>query len=290
MNPAVTVVTLSDAGRLTHVFRQAAALPRGVGHIVVALADADVLADALPESEVIELGEFSLAAARNLGGDVAAKRDSGGDGMIVFLDADCMPGPDLINHYRQALDAHPEAVVAGPVTYLPDGDTRTSRPDPHPARPCPPPGSLVPADDRGYELFWSLSFALTAQTWRRIRRTFGGFDKGYTGYGAEDTDFGQHLRHHGIPLIWVGGADAYHQWHPVSDPPWEHFHDILRNAERFHGIWGFWPMRGWLEKFADEGALIFHDGRWSAVNSKLATTPRPAGAAPGDRLPPRPVK
>lgn len=289
MNAAVTVVTLSDAGRLTHVFRQAAALPRGVGHIVVALGDAELLADALPESEVVELGEFSLAGARNLGGDLAAKRDPGGEGMIVFLDADCVPGPDLINHYRQALDAHPDAVVAGPVTYLPDGDTRTSRPEPHPARPCPPAGTILRADDRGYELFWSLSFALTTETWRRIRRTFGGFDKGYTGYGAEDTDFGQHLRHHGIPLLWVGGADAYHQWHQVSDPPWEHFHDILRNAERFHGIWGFWPMTGWLEKFADEGAVVFRDGRWVAVNSKLARTPYPAAAVSPDRVPPPPT-
>ena len=157
------------------------------------------------------------------------------------------------------------------------------------ARPNPPAGTLLRADDRGYELFWSLSFALTADTWRRIRRGFGGFDKGYTGYGAEDTDFGQHLRARRIPLFWVGGADAYHQWHPVSDPPWEHFHDILRNAERFHEIWGFWPMTGWLEKFADEGAVEFRDGRWVAVNSRQARVQTRSGAAQRAPLHPRPV-
>ncbi|GAB3700954.1 glycosyltransferase family 2 protein [Corynebacterium nasicanis] len=283
----VTVVTLSNAGRLPHVARQAACLPRDVRHLVVALGDAEALATALPDSEVISLGEFSLAGARNLGGDVAARNS---EGIIVFLDADCLPGDSLIDAYRRALAAHPEAVVAGPVTYLPDGEHRTHRRSPHPARPDPPAGTLLRADDRDYELFWSLSFALTADTWRRIRRSFGGFDKGYTGYGAEDTDFGQHLRACGIPLIWVGGADAFHQWHPVSDPPWEHFHDILRNAERFHGIWGFWPMSGWLEKFADEGAVDFRDGRWVAVNSRQArVTPR-SDAPRRAPLPPRPMR
>lgn len=263
----VTVVTLANAGRLAHVARQASSLPRGTRHLVIALGDAQALSLALPDSEVIPLGEFSLAGARNLGGDLAAKNH---DGPIIFLDADCLPGDDLIDSYRRALQAYPDAVVAGPVTYLPDGELRTTRPDPHPARPNPPAGTLQQADARGYELFWSLSFSLTADTWRRIRRSFGGFDKGYTGYGAEDTDFGQHLRAGGFPLYWVGGAHAYHQWHPVSDPPWEHFHDILRNASRFHDIWGFWPMSGWLEKFADEGAVEFRDGRWVAVNSRQA--------------------
>ncbi|MCS5480355.1 glycosyltransferase family 2 protein [Corynebacterium sp. YIM 101645] len=290
MNSPVTVVTLSNARRLRHVSRQAAALPPGVRHLVIALGDADVLAEALPDSEVLALGEFSLAGARNLGGDVAAKADPGGEGMIVFLDADCLPGPDLLDQYRLALDAHPEAVVAGPVTYLRDGDTRTDRPDPHPGRPNPPAGTLLFADGHDYELFWSLSFAVTTALWRSIRRIFGGFDKSYTGYGAEDTDFAQHLRVRRIPLIWVGGAHAYHQWHPVSDPPWEHFHDILRNAEIFHEIWGFWPMTGWLEKFADEGALEYRDGRWVAVNQKLAKAPYPAGVFRPDRPHPRPVQ
>lgn len=286
---SLTVVTLTDAGRLKHVTRQASCLPHTVRHIVVALGDAEVLAAALPDSEVVALGEFSLAGARNLGGDLAAKGATEPDDMIVFLDADCLPGDEMLEYYRRALDAQPEAVVAGPVTYLADGVLRTSRPAPHPARPNPPAGTLLRADDRGYELFWTLSFALTADTWRRLRRTFGGFDKGYTGYGAEDTDFGQHLRANGFPLFWVGGADAYHQWHPVSDPPWEHFHDILRNAERFHEIWGFWPMSGWLEKFADEGAVEFRDGRWVAISSRQARVQTRSGAARPARTRLRPV-
>ena len=58
------------------------------------------------------------------------------------------------------------------------------------------PGEVVPAQD--YNLFWSLSFALTADTWRRIEAEFGGFDEGFSGYGGEDTDFARQLREHGI--------------------------------------------------------------------------------------------
>lgn len=41
-----------------------------------------------------------------------------------------------------------------------------------------------------------------------------------------------------MKLTWVGGADAYHQFHPVSDPPVEHPDDILINAGVFHRRWG----------------------------------------------------
>lgn len=264
----ISVVTLSDAGRLEHVVRQSQALPANIRHIVVALGDEELLRQSLPQSIIYSLEEFSLAKARNLGGDLATQGDPNSEAMIVFLDADCLPGPHLFEFYRQALNTVPEAVVAGPVTYLPTGEIRTTAPSPHPARPNPPAGELMLADDRGYELFWSLSFALAAGTWRSLRQTFGGFDPEYIGYGGEDTDFGQNLRAHGVPLYWVGGAHAYHQWHAVSDPPWEHFSDILINAERFKNKWGFWPMEGWLEKFAAEGAVEFRDGRW------VTTAPR----------------
>ena len=56
-------------------------------------------------------------------------------------------------------------------------------------------------------------------------------------------------------LIWAGGAHAYHQWHPVSSPPWEHIEDIVANANRFHDKWGTFPMEGWLEAFEAEGAV-----------------------------------
>jgi N-acetylglucosaminyl-diphospho-decaprenol L-rhamnosyltransferase len=126
---------------------------------------------------------------------------------------------------------------------------------PHPARPAPAPGDLLRADD--LRLFWSLSFATDAATWSRI----GGFDEAYDGYGGEDTDLGQRAAAAGAVMWWVGGARAYHQWHPVSDPPVEHLEDVVRNANLFHARWGWFPMHGWLTAFAERGlAVLDEDG------------------------------
>jgi N-acetylglucosaminyl-diphospho-decaprenol L-rhamnosyltransferase len=101
---------------------------------------------------------------------------------------------------------------------------------------------------------------------RRQWQDLGGFCEQYTGYGAEDTDFGQVAASRGIGLTWVGGAWAYHQHHPTSDPPVQHLHDILRNAAIFHRRWGWWPMSGWLQDFARQGLIRFEPGgqTWQA--------------------------
>ena len=168
----------------------------------------------------------------------------------------------MLGRYHDAVldPGHRNALLCGPVTYLPPPLDVQGYPvtlehliNPHPARPAPPDGDVIASTD--YELFWSLSFALTASTWRHI----GGFCDRYRGYGAEDTDFGQMARAVGVPMRWVGGAHAFHQFHPVSDPPVEHLHDIVRNATIFHRRWGWWPMAEWLDAFRRRG-LITDDG------------------------------
>jgi GT2 family glycosyltransferase len=158
-------------------------------------------------------------------------------------------------------------LLSGPVSYLdrpgPGGYRATdlAAAQPHPARPAPAAGDLLQAED--LRLFWSLSFALDASTWTLV----GGFDESYDGYGGEDTDFGQRASVAGVPLWWVGGALAYHQWHPVSDPPVEHVEDIVRNANRFRQRWGWFPMEGWLNAFAARGLARPdpNDGTWHVV-------------------------
>ena len=108
-------------------------------------------------------------------------------------------------------------------------------------------------------LFWSLSFAVTAQDFVLV----GGFDEDYLGYGAEDTDFGQRLARSGGQLLFVGGAGAIHQYHPSPSPPVQHVADIVANANVFADKWGWWPMQAWLEQFRDRGlARRSLDGRW----------------------------
>ncbi|MGE3288537.1 MAG: glycosyltransferase family 2 protein [Pseudonocardia sp.] len=163
----------------------------------------------------------------------------------MFLDVDCISGPDLFRRYQASVRDAERRLLCGPVAYLPPRPPGGYRPealadmaDPHPARPAPPDGVCVDGED--HALFRSLSFAATMPLWTRS----AGFHEGYRGYGGEDTDLGQQARVLGIGLRWVGGATAYHQHHPITDPPVEHLDDILRNAALFHSRWGWWPMRG----------------------------------------------
>lgn len=265
----ITVITLVQ-GRSRHLAAQQQALLRSSlpvdDYVIVAMDDPDVSArfpDPRLPGTVLEVpaaggtanGTLPLARARNAGATAALER---GAELLVFLDVDCLPGPDLIAGYAAAA-ADPTAggrLLCGPVTYLdpPGADgydlSRLETLDaPHPVRPAPRPGQVIPDDNP--DLFWSLSFALTAETWQRI----GGFCEDFTGYGGEDTDFARLAQRGGVGLAWVGTARAYHQWHPTQDPPVQHLADIVRNANLFHQRWGTWPMGGWLEAFRKSGLI-----------------------------------
>lgn len=260
----VAVITIAH-GRHEHWALQQRALARSQRRpderILVAMDD-PALASAAREAGGVRVVEaegdargLPLAHARNLG--AAAALGAGAD-VLVLLDVDCLPAPGLVDAYARAAQA-PEtrgSLLSGPVTYLDpapregyDLDRLPSLDRPHPARPAPGAGEVVLGGT--HDLFWSLSFALTADTWRRI----GGFHEGYVGYGGEDTDFAWQARELGIPMAWIGGARAYHQHHPVEDPPRRHLDAILRNGAVFRDRWGAWPMRGWLDAFVEEGLV-----------------------------------
>jgi hypothetical protein len=225
-------------------------------------------------------GELPLARARNAA--AAAALDLGAD-LLVFLDVDCVPSAGLLAAYAGAaadrsVRASPGPVLlCGVVTYLPEAVRVTSRADleqlpaaarPHPARPAPAPGQVVAADPSQWWLFWSLSFAVPAADWT----CFGGFCEEYRGYGGEDTDVAASVRALRGALFWVGGAEAYHQHHPVQDPPVHHLEAIIRNATVFHGRWGWWPMTGWLEAFRAAGLADYDAATctWSVAGPSAA--------------------
>jgi N-acetylglucosaminyl-diphospho-decaprenol L-rhamnosyltransferase len=253
----VTVV-VPVAGRPVHLARTL----RGLADqrrqpdrtVVVDMGHADLEEAPIPVRRVTVASAGSalpLALARNVG---AGHAD---EGQLVFLDVDCIPHPDLVGDHVAALDRVPEAVACGRVRYLrpgwadgPGPIDLDARSDPHPTRPAPPDDVL---DTDRHELFWSLNFAVTTVTWRRV----GGFDTGYCGYGAEDTDLGLRAAAAGIPLLWVAGATAYHQWHPPSRLDPARLPEIVANARRFHSRWGRWPMVGWLDELAAAGTVRF---------------------------------
>ncbi|GAB3026344.1 glycosyl transferase family A [Nocardioides flavus (ex Wang et al. 2016)] len=270
--PHVAVVTIAH-GRHDHLAGQHRSLARGSAlpdtYLVVAMDDPGIVEEHVGAlaREVVHLprargGALPLASARNLG--VRTALDRGAD-VVVLLDVDCLAGERLVAAYAEVVTARPGWIWSGPVTYLPpppaegypeDPADLAAWDDPHPARPRPEPGELVHAGDP--DLFWSLSFAVDAPTWRHL----GGFCEDYVGYGGEDTDLGRTAVALGIGLGWVGGARAFHQHHPVSSPPVEHLDDILRNGRVFHERWGEWPMTGWLEEFERRGLVRRLNGHW----------------------------
>jgi hypothetical protein len=261
-----TAVITTVHGRHEHLRRQIAGLRRSSWpadmHVVVALADPmirGVVAETNSPAVVADCdyadGQLPVAQGRNIGATAALR---GGAELLVFLDVDCIPGTTLIGHYHRAATRyeHAQALLCGPVTYLPPPGPQgyalnqlSSQVNPHPDRPAPPHNDIVASTD--YGMFWSLSFAVSAATWEHI----GGFCELYRGYGGEDTDFAQCAAAGGVTMRWVGGADAFHQYHPVSNPPIEHLDDILCNAAVFHRRWGWWPMEGWLHEFENRGLI-----------------------------------
>ncbi len=205
-------------------------------------------------------GKLPLAAARNAGARAARSRG------LIFLDADCIPSPSLVGSYGEAMAGF-EGLLMGEVRYLPPGAGHRFRSGgtfpglfavsaPHPAREGIPRAGL--RRTTRYELFWSLSFAARRET---FLGGLDGFDEGYAGYGAEDTDFAFRARRAGVSLAWAGGATAFHQHHETCDPPLQHLEEIVANARRFEGLWGEWPMGGWLDAFARMGLVRREEGR-----------------------------
>lgn len=262
------VITVASAARQEHLERQRRVLAEVADDIV----RVEAWLDETPPTQAPDAGTLTLHVPPGPHGmrvgqgrnRAAARALEAGAELLVFLDVDCLPGPDLLPAYRAAAAGHPDAILAGAVTYLASVQRPESASDlpflvrPHRARPALPSGWTRPANPPEYDLFWSLSFAMTPATWARI----GGFHAGYEGYGAEDTDLAWTARDADVEMRWVGGADAFHQWHPVSSPPWQHLDDILRNGATFHRRWGSWPMGGWLDAFAAAGAIERRGDEW----------------------------
>ena len=198
-----------------------------------------------------------LAEARNQAAAHAAHN------LLVFLDVDCIPETDLLTRYEQALLQFP-GLLMGDVHYLPAKAAEAgwtfpqlrARAVPHPARPLVE--ELVQAEPR-YELFWSLSFGIR----RAIFDQLGGFDTGYQGYGAEDTDLAFTAQQQGVPFA-LCAARAYHQHHAVYRPPLQYLGDIVANARYFYTKWRRWPMDGWLRSFREAGLID-----WSEAGSQV---------------------
>ena len=169
---------------------------------------------------------------------------------MIFLDIDCIPSPDLVADYAGHASGF-DGLLMGEVLYLPRAATQgdwscegfEGIAEKHSDRRGPPSHGIEICAD--YRCFWSLNFAMQAQTFQRS----GGFDERYVGYGGEDTDYGKTLSMAGIAIAWAKGARAYHQYHPHHMPPVHHVESVVRNAQLFEAKWGYRTMGHWLHAF-----------------------------------------
>jgi GT2 family glycosyltransferase len=274
MSDLSVVTIVRNRGR--HLARLVEGLSAGAAHprelIVVDMSDVPVELPplAFPAQRIeLDVSGLALAAARNAGAKAA------GGQRLLFLDVDCIPRSNLVAVMDVAL-SETDALICPEVRYLgPDAAQHMDEAEfermsvRHPVRTFPQTGSRA---ETNAGLFWSLTFGI-----RRARyEALGGFDEGYAGYGAEDTDFGFRAREAGLPLLFLGGTGSFHQYHGVISPPLQHLADIVRNARRFRACWGMWPMTGWLEQFAALGLVTVDDNELRLIRE---ATPADLAAA-----------
>lgn len=199
--------------------------------------------------------QLPLAAARNKAAEIATGEK------LVFLDVDCICDRHLLEIFNYHLDRE-DALYSGSVRYLErdwqkdnwSWEALERQSSPHKLQ-----GEEVTGKKRishPYEMFWSLCFGIRKRTFERI----GGFDRNYTGYGGEDTDFSFQARSRGVTLYKVS-AKAYHQFHPSYAPPLNHLEEIVNNARVFYRKWNVLPMLKWLHQFAELGYITLQDER-----------------------------
>lgn len=191
-----------------------------------------------------------LARARNAAAEAARGPN------LIFLDVDCIPSAGLFADLLETIGNEDVLSMAQPrylrkplVDSAPvDDGVLEQLSVAHHSR-----AGLAGSGSRSgsrHEMFWSLGFAITATNFHQL----GGFDPGYAGYGAEDTDFAFRARDWGLPMRFVAG-DLFHQWHVIHKPPLQHFEAIIANARFFKERWQQWPMEGWLTAFAHDGLI-----------------------------------
>jgi GT2 family glycosyltransferase len=218
----------------------------------------------------LETAGLPLAAARNLAAS-HARSDS-----LLFLDVDCIPMADLGRRMAETL-SETDKLICAPVLYLAPDEARGGWSEaallasgvPHPVRNFPSEGLR---EESNIGLFWSLAFGIRRSRFEAV----GGFDERFTGYGAEDTDFGMRVHASGAPLAFMGGAGAFHQHHAAFDPPLQHFDDIIRNALIYKRKWGVWPMEGWLAAFARMGLIRLQETGIERLRDPMAAEIRAA--------------
>lgn len=183
-------------------------LPRGSFEVTVIESSDDGTAARLAATEfavpllAIDAPGQSLAAARNTG--LAASRGE----LVLFVNDDTIPSPDLIERHLEAHAAQPEDVsVIGVFAQPPEAlDNSLMRVLEDSSRVFA--FAEMKAGERydGFK-FWTCNVSVS----RARVASVGGFDESFGNYGCEDTDLGFRLEAAGLDVVYEPRAHAWHR-------------------------------------------------------------------------------
>lgn len=185
--------------------------------------------------------EFRAGLARNYGvSESCGKR-------IVFLDSDCIPGPDLVERYHKYLDK-PD-VIAGALRNISFGDalkadmpinSMTGTPDRRPTI-YPTVGrklmERMSVETDFYRAFWTGNMSVPTKEFEEI----GGFWEDIRGYGAEDQEIAYRLWTRGCPLRIDLRIYSVHVDHPAGKnlrgaDAWRRTQEIMTRTEQVQPV------------------------------------------------------
>jgi GT2 family glycosyltransferase len=186
--------------------------------------------------------------------------------LVAFIDDDCRPAPEWLQHLLEAwsaADRDPRAIIQG----------RTE--------PDPDEQDLLTGFARSQEVVGPSHWYQTCNLAypRQLLESLGGFDQGFEGVGGEDTDLGLRAEATGARLSYVGDALVWHAVHSRN------LLDAMREAARWDGmalvfarhpeqrrrIYArvFWKRSHALAILALGGALLISRRRWAGIAGVL---------------------
>jgi GT2 family glycosyltransferase len=153
---------------------------------------------------------FRAAAARNLGAAAV-----GGD-VLVFLDADTTPEPDLLARLVSRPAACPDVLAVGRRRHADLSGDGHELPEPAWLREAYAASrDLLDADGRSFRFVLSAVLACR----RELFTDLGGFDERFVGYGGEDWDLAYRAWNAGAVLVHEPAAVAWHDGPDWSGRP-----------------------------------------------------------------------
>jgi glycosyltransferase involved in cell wall biosynthesis len=148
--------------------------------------------------------------------------------IVIFLDADVIPGPDFISSHVEIHEREP--VPQGIFGYMYGYPWLAERRTPEIL--CPPPVTEIldnlqefvaanPDDWQDGRIFhkylwpWQFFWSANISVKREVACTVGGFDENFRGWGWEDIEFGFRLSAKGVKLFFSHEAWGIHYPHPA---------------------------------------------------------------------------